>query len=215
MNNAHTTLFNFFGAINFSAASQHGAEAAEQLLQPIRAQVPGLGREYLQEVIAKLSDELLKIEVVDILVATWKKNEELAEYLDQKKHPPDQVNLVPLFDHTIESEHEPSIEIRLGETPLQNLQFTVVLELELEGVLLKIQDRKIKEIKLGACKGKGEIKYKETTLVEKETQSVNLPSLIVFHEGELLGENVSEKIVTSAALTEDASPLANQIAPTR
>jgi hypothetical protein len=135
-----------------------------------------------QIIIEKIAD-ILDIGILDIMVMTWKKYGILLKYADSEKCPPGETFLVPLVDHTIKSEHCPSIEILINGKPVGKINFHITISLIIEGIILKIQDGKIKEITTGACKGKGCVMCENIVILEKKTLPICLPGSISLGEG--------------------------------
>lgn len=130
---------------------------------------------------------LLDIQLTDILTTAWNKYRQLRKYTDLEKYPPSESVLVTLAEHKIESVHRPYIEIMIDEVPWKKINFQITVAMELKGFVLKIQGGKIKEIRTGKLKGTGKIKCEEMVLVEKETESVDLPGTIGLGEGIPIG----------------------------
>ncbi len=128
-------------------------------------------------------EPLLDVGLPDILAGAWNKYRLLLKYLDKEKYPPEEVILVPLVDHTIQSEHHPHLELLIDEKSIGKIEFQITLSLTLEGFTLKIQDGKIKEILTGTCKGEGTIKCENAVLVERELAPIRLPGSIDLGEG--------------------------------
>jgi hypothetical protein len=133
--------------------------------------------------IIKKTIDMLDIKVLDIMVKAWNKYKILLKYLDKEKYPPDETFLVPLAEHTINSEHRPSIDILINDQPVGNIEFSITFSIMLEGIILKIQDGKIKGINTGTCKGKGTLKCENVVILEKKTASIPLPGSIDLGEG--------------------------------
>lgn len=134
------------------------------------------------EIVGKMKD-LLDIGIPEIMVSAWNKYQILLKYLDRKKYGPDETFLVPLAEHTIRSVHRPFIEVLINDQSVGKIQFGIDLSLHLKGIILKIQDGKIKEILTGSCKGKGILKCEDLIIMERETDSVPLPGSISLGEG--------------------------------
>lgn len=134
------------------------------------------------EIMKKVGD-LLNIGVSDIMVMAWNKYSLLLKYLDREKYSPDETFLVPLAEHTIKSEHHPYIEILINDKTVGKIGFDINISLNLEGIILKIQDGKIKEILTGSCKGKGTISHGDFVISEKSLEPIQLPGSIDLGEG--------------------------------
>ena len=63
------------------------------------------------------------------------------------------------------------------------LKLNIDLKLKLKGLILKIQNARIKQIMPGSCMGSGTISFYGKTLVEKETSEFNLPGTVDLGEG--------------------------------
>ncbi len=134
------------------------------------------------EIVEKMKD-LLDIGIPEIMVSAWNKYRILVKYLDREKYPPGETFLVPLAEHTIRSIHHPFIEILINDQSVGKIQFDLDLSFDLKGATLKIQDGKIKEILVGSCKAKGVIKFEDVVILERETDSIDLPGRISLGEG--------------------------------
>ncbi len=130
---------------------------------------------------------LLDIKITDILVRAWQKHAELQQYADRDKHPPEESILVPLSTHEVRSEHHPCLEIFIGDHLLGRMVFDLILTLEVKGLILKIQDARIREIRTGECRGAGVFEFEKVVLLEKESQDIPLPGRISLGDGIALG----------------------------
>lgn len=140
----------------------------------------------LSGLIEEKIDDLLEIPVQDVLRNAWKKYEELRKYTDKEKYPPEVTSLVNLYDHTVKTEHHPYLEVKINENLIGKIDFHVVLSLVIKGILLKIQDGKITEITTGTVKGKGSVKCEDYVILEKESETFNLPGSINLGDGILI-----------------------------
>jgi hypothetical protein len=131
-----------------------------------------------QMVIRQLAD-LLEIHMGTIFLGAWRKRQEIVQYRDSQKYPPDEVNVVPLLEHTITSRHTPAIQPIINNVALPEIKFDVVLRLKMKGAMLKIQAAKITEILTGQCQGNGSIEYAGVAILKRETAPVGLPGTLV------------------------------------
>lgn len=134
------------------------------------------------EIIKKIKD-LLNISIPDIMVKAWNKYGFLQEYLDKEKYPSDETILVPLSEHTIKSEHHPFVEILINDKSIGKIEFNINIVLTIKGIILKIQNGKIKELITGSCEGKGNVKYENLIILERDIESISLPNSIDFGKG--------------------------------
>jgi hypothetical protein len=122
--------------------------------------------------------ELLDISFVDVMLRGWQKYALIRKYTSADAAPSDETILIPLSEHTIHSEHNPHIEILRGGRELARISFSVIIELHLDGFVLKIRNRRIEEVQAGRLTASGGLKCEGVTLAEKELQPVELPGSI-------------------------------------
>ena len=101
----------------------------------------------LEEIYKKTAD-LLDIRIIDLLVGGWNTYQGLKKYLDNEKYAPTQSILVPLAEHTVKSEHHPQIEIFINDEPVGTIAFEITLSFTGRGVILLVQDGRIKGVKI-------------------------------------------------------------------
>jgi hypothetical protein len=119
--------------------------------------------------------ELLDIKIPNILVAAWKKAKEIQTALEKSKSTPDEVVYLELAEHSINSEHKPSLDVRIKGATVKKIELGVQLGFKLRGFVLKIQNGGIKEMQTGNCGAKGTIKYGTLTIAEKKLEPIKLP----------------------------------------
>jgi hypothetical protein len=132
-----------------------------------------VGRSVLDHVKAHV-DEL---ELLPALGGAWTKYRQLRQYADPKKHGPAETLFLSLRDHTVSVSHRPTLEILIGEQTVQKLEFEIALALALEGVVLRVQAARIREVLAGRCSGKCTLKCAGSTLLERSTKPVELPGI--------------------------------------
>lgn len=137
---------------------------------------------FFEEILKQLSD-LLDIDIRAILLSVWGKSEEFQKYLDAHNYPPDETVLVPLAEHTITSEHNPSLKSFIDKVPIGNMTFHINVELTLKGVIAKIQNGKLWGGSIGSCSGKGAITFGNEHILEKESQPISMPGSIDLSDG--------------------------------
>jgi hypothetical protein len=118
--------------------------------------------------------ELFDIQVPGLMLAAWKKTDEIKQALEQSRESPQETSSVDLSDHTISTELHPKIEVRLKQALVKTLEFTVTLSLTLKTVSLGIRNGAIFEISIGSCVGGGKIEYDDLVIAEKELKPVPL-----------------------------------------
>jgi hypothetical protein len=143
----------------------------------IKKEVKGIKWTAMPDLAEKVC-ELLDIKIPNILVAAWKKAKELQTVLEKSKSTPDEVVYLELAEHTINSDHKPSIDVRIKGATVKKIELPVQLGFKLRGFVLKIQNGGIKEMQTGNCEAKGTIKYGTLTIAEKKLEPIKLPFVI-------------------------------------
>lgn len=132
----------------------------------------------VRDAIGEKVGELLEVPLLDVIMGAWKKWAKVMEYADTSKHPPGTINVVPLTEHKVKSEHHPYIEVLVKGRPVAKIVFDIELALSVEGLVLKIENATIKAIQAGTLKGSGSISLKGTTLAKKTFATVPLPGTL-------------------------------------
>jgi len=119
--------------------------------------------------------ELLDIKIPDVLTAAWKKVADIQAVMEKSKKTPDETIYLELAQHTINSEHKPSIDVKIKGATVKKIELVIQLGFNLKGFLLKIQNGAITEMETGQCEAKGTIKYSGLTIAEKKLEPIKLP----------------------------------------
>jgi hypothetical protein len=147
-----------------------------------RLTVPGFA-DGIRHALAGQLEALLATPLDEVVGGAFRAWRTLREYRDAKTHPPDEVALVPLLTHTIESTHHPYLEILIDGLPPRRIPFEVRLALVIDGATLQVQAGRIREIRVGSCKGEGSLSCGAMVLVEPKSRSIPLPGVIRFGDG--------------------------------
>ena len=172
------TLRNVF-ALPEAGAPDRSSAGWKAFHDKLSEEVKSIKTAAMPDVAAKVG-ELLDIPIPDIFLASWKKADVLRTRLDESRKEPETEMQLELAEHTINSQHHPSIEVRIQDTPVKKIEFTVRLAFKLKGFVLKIQSGAIREMTTGACEVKGTIEYQGLIIAEKELAPINLPGSIPF-----------------------------------
>lgn len=127
--------------------------------------------------------ELFNIEIPDIMLAAWKKLDALKKYADTSQYAPEEIIYADLAEHTITGELHPYLQIQVRNIPVKRIEFTMNLSLVMKGMILRIQNGRIKEIRTGNCEIKGKVEYQDLLLAEKAFEPIQLPGSINLGEG--------------------------------
>lgn len=120
----------------------------------------------------------LDIALDDILGQAWSGWHDMRVYADPKKTPPDDVNIVPIATHTIESEYEPEVDVLVDGVKVHTFPFHVSATLAIQGGDLVVQRGAIQEIRLASLKLGGVIKLRNQILLKKEVSEIRVPGVM-------------------------------------
>lgn len=128
----------------------------------------------MPDLVPKICD-LLEIRVDGVLLSAWKKAGEIQAVIEKSKQTPEEATYVELAEHTINSEHKPSIDVKLRGAKLKTIALLVQLGFKLKGFVLKIKNGGIIELQTGHCEVKGTVKFSGLTIAEKKLEPIKLP----------------------------------------
>lgn len=188
MDDGTYTLKEFFSARSKSGSPEiksrlEKSDRIASLREKVSNSVGKPGWPMALEEIFKKTVDLLDISVLDLLVGGWDTYQGLKKYLDKEKYPSTQSVLVPLAEHTVKSEHHPRIEIFINDEPVGTIGFEITLTFTARGVILLIQDGRIKEAKTGEIKAKGSLKCEGALLLEQDFRPIPLPGSVDLGDG--------------------------------
>ena len=135
-------------------------------------------RKTLDGALKKAMFTALDVAIDDILGQAWSGWTELREYADPEKTPPEDVHVVSVSNHTIESVHEPAVDVVVNGITVHSFPFHVAAQLDVEGVNLVVQGGMIQEIQMGSLKLGGSVKLRDRTLLQKDLAQVTIPGVI-------------------------------------
>lgn len=158
----------------------------ERVLQGLR----GLQWKSVEGQIKRKSSQLLEVDVMGLMASAWhqgKVSDELEE-----KHKGKGINLtVPLKDHRIFSELHPALEIQFG-----SFTHRIVLDVELEmtvmGIILNIEDSRIRAIEAGSIEGFGKVTISSVPILKRTFGPFDLPGKINLRDGIPLSRSAAE-----------------------
>jgi hypothetical protein len=147
-----------------------------------KASVGGLA-DALKDSLAGSLRDVLSTPMDQVVGAAWSTYGDVLEYADADKHPASEVSLVPLVSHTIESTHEPYLEILIDGKPEGRIDFDVRVAVTIDGATLKIQAGKIWEVRTGSCSAEGRVLCGPATLAKREARELVFPGKLSFPSG--------------------------------
>lgn len=151
----------------------------QTLRQWMSEDVKGVKAGAMPDIAAKIAD-LLEVPIAEIFLASWKKTDAVKQLVEESRKTPEALMNVELAEHSINSKHQPHIEIKSKKAPVKKIEFTLQLLFKLKGFHLRIQNGAIKEMQTGPCQAKGTLQYQGLAIAEKELAPIELPSIVVF-----------------------------------
>lgn len=122
-----------------------------------------------------------------VLGPAWQRLQLLQEYRDPEKHPAEELSLVPLLEHSVKSTHKPHIDLMVKEVEIGRLTLAVDLAFELEGIVLRVQEGRIRGVEAGSATGRGSLAchYGESSIykLERKSRRFRLDTGIGFGDG--------------------------------
>jgi hypothetical protein len=162
-------------------------QAVQDARQKIAQESRAIQWSWVRQAVAEGAQDLLQLNVVDVLVNAWKKFMQIEQYADPFKYNAGEKILAPLAEHTLKSEHQPSVQILLQGHEVGSVKFDLHFSLTLEGFVLVIQNARILEIQTGSGKGEGSLSLTEISLWKRELKPVRFPGHISLGNGIPLG----------------------------
>ena len=136
----------------------------------------------LSDVLAQKAIELLDVPVLEILLRAWRKYEQVKKLADD--HPRGKSMRVRVATHSFESQHRPCLEIIVRGLPKKiTINFSVLVTVTLDGLLLRIEDGSIKAIETGTLKGQGAFSLESAVLIERDFGPIHLPGTLALGSG--------------------------------
>lgn len=120
----------------------------------------------------------LDIALDDVLGQAWSGWHDMIKYADPQQTPPEDVNVVPITNHTIESEYKPEVDVVVNGVTVHTFPFHVSVTLKVQGGNLVVQRGMIQEIRLAGLKLGGAIKLRDRILLEKDVADIDVPGVM-------------------------------------
>lgn len=187
MSSARITLKDFLGLGDVPLTPDRvpeltGGEAYAKLSSQLATKAGPVWRMVRAQIPERLG-ALLDVDGVGILIGAWNKARGLRKYKDPAAYPPEDVVVVPLTTHTIETKHRPYLELTVDGQGVGRLHFDIEVALTLEGAELTIQGGRIKKIKTGKAVGTGSLACEGAVLHSIEKKLASLPGVIDLGDG--------------------------------
>ena len=108
--------------------------------------------------------DALGVDVFSLVARGWCLAQELHQYTDKEKYPPEQTSIVFLAEHTTTTDVHPVLKLSVGEISCRPLRFTVALAANFRSAALLIKGGYIIGVGTGDCDVSAQLKYGDIAL---------------------------------------------------
>lgn len=129
------------------------------------------------EAAADLVGVLLDTPFAPPLQKVYAESKVVQRYLDRDAYDPEEAIVVELAEHTVETSRSPSLDVTVNGAKVGALTIDIAITLVLKGLVLTVQDARIKKVSPGTCVGTGTISLYGKTLAKREAEPIKLPPL--------------------------------------
>ena len=159
------------------ASIRPGFDKASQELGkgPDKSESAALDSNAMKGALKKNLLKALDIALDDILGQAWSGWSELRKYADPQQTPPEDINVVTVSNHTIESNLEPSVDVVVHDIKMHSFDFYDSVQLQVQGVNLEVQGGAITAIRVGHLQLGGSIRLGDRSILEKDLAEVTIP----------------------------------------
>ncbi|MFO7788631.1 MAG: hypothetical protein R6W87_12850 [Halospina sp.] len=152
------------------------SSTADRLSEEIKA-VPGLKLDGLLSDLGRQVQSTLDISIKEVVLRGLNKLREFQEAIDKSKTLPGDTFLVPLTQVRIKSDHSPYVDIFMGDRLMTRVHLHVLLEVNLDGLVLRVKAGEIRGAAAGRGKLDGSVKFEDLTLASRRLIELDLSAL--------------------------------------
>ncbi len=171
----------------FALSREHPVELATNLdaknFKAVEAKAQSFSKpvswDALRTPIAGQMTAALFTKVVGGWVAAWQTWDQVKDKAQKSRLSPTAPFTCTLLEHTIESIFHPYVKVLLGEEPIQEIDFDVTLDTQIDGVILDLLAGSLVSIRPGRCQWSGSIAVQGTSLIKRPVAQLDLPGRIV------------------------------------
>jgi hypothetical protein len=142
-----------------------------------------LAWDYVGSELANALKSALDCDALGVFAKTWAAAEQLSDYADPAKHPPDERSVIELGAHEISRALEPVVAVIIGACPCIELKFTFTVTGNFGGVALSVMSGHIIGGRPGDAWATGQLSYNGVPLHQPaESRKLALPGRFDFPE---------------------------------
>jgi hypothetical protein len=110
-----------------------------------------IAREAAEDQVGVVADGLLDLDLGDLVVAGWRKQERLAAAAQRTAANPGSSERVQLATHRISSVHRPYVELLVNDTHLTNVNFELDVEFVIKALEVTVREGRVVSLHAGHC----------------------------------------------------------------
>jgi hypothetical protein len=108
-------------------------------------------RKAAEDQVAVVADGLFDLDLGDLVVEGWRKQERLAAAAERTAANPGMSEVVELATHRISSVHHPYVELLLDDEHLANVNFDLQIEFVIKALMVTVRNGHVVNVHAGAC----------------------------------------------------------------
>jgi len=110
-----------------------------------------IARQAAEDQIGAVADGLLNLDLGDLVIAGWRKQERLAAAAQRTAANPGSAERIELATHRISSIHRPSVELLLNDTHLTEVNFELDVEFVIKALEVTVREGRVVSLHAGEC----------------------------------------------------------------
>jgi len=180
----HTTLELLFGAAG-TAPESLAAILSGNVGGNLGSALERLPREIRKTSIRKISEAaagLLDVNLIDVLIAGWRKHQDLTTAARRTLAAPGSTELVDLATYQVTEEQQPYVSVLIDDLPPATLQLGLSVVLEISALLAGISAGRLIAVHSGRCDITGKLAMQGADAITKRAHS-ELPGVITLGQG--------------------------------
>jgi hypothetical protein len=130
------------------ALDEHGVLRSTDVAARLMTRI---ARDAAEDQVGVVADGLLNLDLGDLVVAGWRKQERLAAASQRTAANPGTAERVQLATHRISSVHRPYVELLLNDAHLANVNFELDVEFVIRALEVTVRDGRVVSLHAGQC----------------------------------------------------------------
>ena len=179
------TLADVFSGADFKSSARQLFSLAdvEKTAELAAAESVNNARKLVDSLVARASDRLFDISLMEIMVGAWTKMVALQEYAVGDKLLSKKTHKFVLSEHKITSKHSPTIELYVYDDKVADVKVDIALTLLMAKTILRIKQGRILEVKISGCQAMGKVSSYGQEIVAETTAELEFPGAIKLGDG--------------------------------